>query len=305
MTNGVFAALEAGGTKMICALTDHQGKVLAQSQFPTSDPETVFNALAAFYNEQTALYGPIRGGGVASFGPLDLDPRSPGYGGLTMTPKPGWSSVAILDRFAALVAAPVRIDTDVNCAALAELCYGAGRGLDRICYVTVGTGIGVGVIDSKGGQATVSHPEMGHIRVPLAPGDEFAGACPSHGDCLEGLASGAAINARWARGAETLSPDHAAWDFEAHYIAALCINLTYVLRPQRIVIGGGVTGQPRLYPKIRADFERMAAGYALDRYSADSGNYICEPALTDPPPGLVGAIELARGTATMTPPAHG
>lgn len=298
-SSNLFAALEAGGTKMICAVADDDGAVLAQSQFPTSDPDTVFNTLAAFYREQAESLGPIRGGGIASFGPLDLDPHSAGYGRMTTTPKPGWASVDILGRFSAIVDAPVAIDTDVNAAALAELRYGAGRGLERICYVTVGTGIGVGLIDTRGRQATVSHPEVGHIRIPRAKGDDFAGHCPSHGDCLEGLASGPAIAARWGQAAETFPPDHPAWDFQAHYLAALCVNLTYIARPQRIVIGGGVLAQSALYPAIRSRFERLTANYALDRDSAATDSYICEPVLVDPSPGLVGAIKMAHDLARV------
>ncbi len=302
MGKQLFAALEAGGTKMICALADGEGGVLAQSRFPTSDPATVFGVLAAFYSERAAQHGPIRGAGIASFGPLDLDRGSPGFGRLTMTPKAGWSRVDMLGRVAAIVGAPAIIDTDVNCAARAELHHGAGRGLERICYVTIGTGIGVGLCDTKGQQTRVGHPEMGHIRVPRADGDGFAGICPSHGDCLEGLASGPAIAARWGCPAEELAAHHPAWDYEAQYIAALCVNLTYIARPQRIVIGGGVMGQATLYPAVRFWFERLSAGYALDRYSGAVGSYICQPVLSDPSPGLVGAIELAWDAARAVSP---
>jgi fructokinase len=243
---------------------------------------------------QIARLGPITAGAIASFGPLDLDRGSRQFGALTGTPKPGWTSFNVLGAFAEAIRAPAALDTDVNCAALAELRHGAGRGLDRLCYVTIGTGIGVGIVEQDRNNPGAAHPEAGHIRVPHAPDDYFAGICPAHTDCLEGLASGPAMAARWGKNAEHLPADHLAWAHEAHYIASLCVNLAYTVRPQRIVLGGGVMEQSSLIGAVRARFVAMAAGYALDRYSDDPGTYLCAPHLTDPSPGLVGAFELAR-----------
>ena len=297
MSKDLFAALEAGGTKMICAVANGDGDVLAQVRIATTTPDEVFDEIAAFYRAQRVEHGPIRTGGVASFGPLDLDPASASHGHLTGTPKSGWSSVDMLGRFSDIVDAPSRIDTDVNCAAMAEATHGAGRGLDRVCYMTVGTGIGVGMFERGALHKPTAHAEVGHIRVSRAAGDDFAGMCPSHQDCVEGLACGPAMKARWGRSAEDLPGDHPAWHFEAHYIAAICVNLTYIARPQRIVLGGGVLEHDALYAAVRRQFRTMAAGYALDRYSADIETFICPPGLQDPSPGLVGAIELARGLA--------
>lgn len=299
-TEDRFAAIEAGGTKIICAIASADGAVRAQTRLATGLPDESFAGMADFFSPQIARHGPIRAGGIGSFGPLDLDPASPGYGSLTTTPKPGWSAVNIRARFAQMIGAPATIDTDVNCAALAEARFGAARGLTRACYVTVGTGIGVGVVDQGRIYAATSHPEAGHMQIARAPGDDFPGICPSHGDCAEGLASGPAMKARWHHSAEDLPADHIAWTVQAHYIAALCLNLTYVLRPQRIVLGGGVMEHPALLGAVRTAFLRLAAGYALDRFSADASQYICAPQLRDPPPGLVGAIELARDVVIRT-----
>ncbi|TPG37989.1 ROK family protein [Sphingomonas koreensis] len=297
--NDLVAGIEAGGTKMLCAIAAGDGRVVTQQRIATAAPDETFAAIADFYRRECDRHGRVTAGGVASFGPLDLDRDSPHHGSLAATPKPGWSSIDIRGRIAAILDAPTVIDTDVNCAALAELKYGAGQRLDRLCYVTVGTGIGMGWIE--GGQLTLGmgHPEAGHIRVPRAPGDEgFSGICPYHGDCLEGLACGPAMAARWGTDAEALNDDHAGWRHQAHYIACLCIELMYTMRPQRIILGGGVMSRSSLYDRVRNRFAALANGYALDRWSIDPAAFICAPALSDPSPGLVGAIELARARAT-------
>ena len=305
MANDRFAAIEAGGTKILCALADRDRGVLAHARFATGDPESAFAAIAGFFDAQAARHGPVAAGGIASFGPLDLDRRSPGYGSLTTTPKPGWPSVNVLRRVTALLGAPVAIDTDVNCAGLAEARYGAGALLDRFCYVTVGTGIGVGLIEHGRPVAGGGHPEAGHSRVPRARGDEaFGGICPYHGDCLEGLACGPAMHRRWDSSAEHLAEDHSAWAFEAHYLACLCVNLMYTVRPQRIILGGGVMERRSLYDRVRAHFAELTAGYALDRWSADPARFIAAPELREPSPGLIGAIELARDAAGRAPDGH-
>ncbi len=294
MTILPIAGIEAGGTKILCAVATPEHKILAQTRVATGDAEATFAAMAAFFAEQRRHHGPVSAGGVASFGPLDLDRGSPRYGRLTTTPKPGWAGVDMLRRVAEMLDAPVEIDTDVNCAALAESRHGAGLGLDSLCYVTVGTGIGVGYIERGRINSEVGHLETGHTRVPRASDDDaFAGTCPYHGDCLEGLACGPAMNARWGVAAESLPDDHVGLDYQAHYIACLCVNLTYTLRPQRIVLGGGVMERESLYDDVRARFAALMAGYALDRWSAEPANYITSPTLREPSPGMVGALVLA------------
>ena len=210
-------------------------------------------------------------------------------------PSPAGRRSTCWERISNILDAPTEIDTDVNCAGLAEAKLGAGRGLERICYVTVGTGIGVGFIENGRPLGGVGHPEAGHMRIPRAIWDEgFAGICPYHGDCLEGLACGPAIQARWHQEAEQLGDSHVAWEFEAHYLGSLCVNLMYMLRPQRIILGGGVMGRTILYDRVRNQFRQMMAGYSLDRWSADADSFISAPALAEPSPGLVGAFELAR-----------
>ena len=262
MGDRLIAGIEAGGTKTICAVANGDGTILARCRVPTGSPDETFAEIGAFFEEQHALYGPVASGGIGSFGPLDLDPTSPGHGTLTTTPKPGWSGIDMAARISDILGAPVRIDTDVNCAGLAEGIYGAAQGLGRFCYVTVGTGIGVGVIDDGHPAGGVGHPEAGHMRVPRAAGDDaFAGSCPYHGDCVEGLASGPAIGARWRCDPQHLDDRHPGWGFEAHYIAALAVNLTYTLRPQRIVLGGGVMARVGLIDLVRSRFEHLMAGY--------------------------------------------
>lgn len=299
MSGDLFAGIEAGGTKILCAVAAGDGSILAEQRIPTAAPEETFAAVAAFYRAQRDRHGPLRAAGVASFGPLDLDPGSTGYGSLTTTPKSGWSGVAMLGRIADIVGAPTAIDTDVNCAGLAEARYGAGRSLDRICYVTVGTGIGMGHIEHGRPVAGVGHAEAGHMRVARAPGDAFAGTCPYHDDCLEGLACGPAMAARWGKSADLLGDDHIGWSFEAHYLACLCLNLTYILRPERIILGGGVMAHRSLHARVRERFAALAAGYSLDRCSADPEHFICPPIAEAPSAGLVGAIALARDLAAI------
>lgn len=297
MSQRYLAAIEAGGTKILCALADAAGRIGSATRIATTTPDETFGAMAAFFAGQPRDIH-IEGCGIASFGPLDLDPSSHRYGSLTTTPKAGWQGVAMLSRIREMLGVPTRIDTDVNCAALAEgLASGAAAGLDRFCYITVGTGIGVGIVDRGKTMSKVGHAEAGHIRVGTAPGDTFVGTCPSHGDCVEGLACGPALQRRWGRPAEELPASHVAWEHEAWYIAALCANLSYSLRPQRIVIGGGVMGNPALPGQIRRAFAAITAGYALDRWSADPENYIVPPSFTDPSSGLVGALLLAREAA--------
>ncbi len=301
MPTSLIAGIEAGGTKMLCAVARPDGRVVERARFDTVEPDATFAGIAAFFAGARDRVGPVAAGGIASFGPLDLDRASPTHGHLTGTPKPGWSGVDMLGRIAAMLDAPVAIDTDVNCAALAERRRGAARGLDRVCYVTVGTGIGVGIVSGTGlHDVGTGHPEAGHMRVARAPGDDFPGICPSHGDCVEGLACGPAMRMRWGVPAQDLPHGHVGWDHAAHYVAALCANLTYVVRPQRIVIGGGVLERPGLIDAVRRDYRRAMAGYALDRFCADADTFLVLPELRDPSAGLVGAFEIA-GRAGRVP----
>jgi fructokinase len=228
--------------------------------------------------------------GIASFGPLDLRSTSPTFGFITSTPKPGWQSTDIAGRLRAALNKPVAIDTDVNAAALAEGEYGAARGLRNFVYYTVGTGIGAGIVVDGRIVHGRSHPECGHIRIPRDPADAaFSGVCPYHADCLEGLASGPALQARVGEFAQTLPPDHSVWKLEARYLALAVVNTFYMLAPERIILGGGVMRQSALFPAIRNEVRKLFNGYVgVDQLD----DFVVPPALGNDA-GILGAILLA------------
>jgi len=285
-----YAGLEAGGTKFVCLIANGPEEIFAQARFPTGPPsETLPKVIEFFENHR-----PFAALGIAAFGPCDLDPRSPTYGYITSTPKPGWENVDLLGTLRRALAVPVGFDTDVNAAALGEWTWGAGKGMDSVVYVTVGTGIGGGAVLSGRVVHGLLHPEMGHIRVPRVPGDSFPGNCPYHGDCLQGLAAGPAMEARWGSKAEELPPGHPAWDLEASYLALAVNDLTCVLSPRRIILGGGIMNQRHLFLRIRREAQKLLNGYVrspliLERIE----DFIVPPALDDRSGGL-GAIALAK-----------
>lgn len=295
---GIFAGVEAGGTKFVCGIADGNGKVIETRRIDTRSPEETIRECQVFFTEMAAGYGKVLGVGIASFGPLDLDPHSRNYGQIVSTPKPLWSGINLKTIFAEVCQAPVAIDTDVNCAALAEGLHGAARDVETHCYITIGTGIGVGIVQNDTSMLKSGHAECGHMRIPRFSGDTFAGTCPYHGDCVEGMACGPAMAQRWNTSAEDLPDDHPAWDMEAHYIAALCNNLIYTVRPGKIVIGGGVMQRETLYARVRQKLASMLAGYALSSIELDVNDLIVAPGLVDTSPGLTGAFEMARNLAT-------
>lgn len=287
----LYGGIEAGGTKFVCAVGTGPGD-LTETRFPTTTPdETIGRALEFFrpYRGQlTAL-------GIASFGPVDLNPHSPTWGYITTTPKPGWRNADLVGPLRRTLNVPVGFDTDVNGAALGEFRWGAAQGLDTVIYLTIGTGIGGGAL--VGGQLVhgLVHPEMGHIPLKRDPQrDPFPGGCPFHGDCFEGLASGPALEKRWGTRAENLPPDHPAWALEAHYISLALASYVCILSPQRIILGGGVTAQPQMLPLIRSGLLQQLNGYVqnpaiLDRIDA----YVVSPGL-GPQSGVLGALALAE-----------
>jgi fructokinase len=237
--------------------------------------------------------------GIASFGPVDLRPDSPTFGHITSTPKPGWANVDIVGALRQSLGIPVGFDTDVNAAALAEWHWGAARGLDTFVYLTVGTGIGGGGLAGGRPMHGLVHPEMGHIRIPHdLSADPFAGICPFHGDCLEGLASGPAIKARWLQGAEDLPQDHPAWPLEATYMAHALATIVCLLSPQRIVMGGGVMSASQLLPMIRARLLELLNNYVrAPEITRDIDRYVVSPVLADRA-GVLGALALAESAAS-------
>lgn len=293
----LFGGVEAGGTKWLCVV-GRGDDVVAELRVPTTTPAATLDAVVRFFREQQSTHGPIAAFGIGSFGPLDLHPASPRFGHITATPKPGWADTDVVGAVRRAFGVPVAFDTDVNAAALGEWRYGAARGLDTFIYLTVGTGIGGGGLVGGRVMHGLVHPEMGHVRVPhdLAA-DPFPGACPFHGDCLEGLASGPAMTARWAVAPDALPPGHPAWALEARYLGLALHGFVCTLSPQRIVIGGGVLEQPRLLPLVREELGRLLNGYiqapelltGLDRY-------VVPPALGRRS-GVVGALVMAERIA--------
>ena len=284
------------GSAGACAGAGDDGELLDETSFPTTEPEqTIGQAVTYLQQHQGDGLAAI---GIGSFGPVDLTPGSPTYGHITTTPKPGWANVDIVGRVCRALDVPVGFDTDVNGAALGEYRWGAARGLDTFVYLTIGTGIGGGGMINGELIHGLIHPEMGHMRIPHdVERDPFAGWCPFHGDCLEGMAAGPAIEARWGRRGETLPLDHPAWELEAHYLALGVANLACVLSPQRVILGGGVMQQAHLFPLIRSEVQRLLNEYLkapeiLDRIE----EYIVPPGLGNRA-GIKGAIALGQQAA--------
>ncbi len=294
MTERLIGAIEAGGTKFVAALAREDGTLLAQARIPTETPASCFPALAAFFADAAAAHGPIAGFGVASFGPIDIDPASSVYGTFTTTPKPGWAGARFHDVLGQF-GAPIVVDTDVNGAALGEWAQGAGQGCTTLAYTTVGTGVGTGVLRNGQSLMGFSHFESGHIPVARDRAvDPFAGHCPFHGDCLEGLAAGPAIKDRWGMSLSELASPHDKIDLIAGYIAQLAVNLVLLHMPDRLIFGGGVMKAPGLIEALRRATEAKLAGY-IKAPQLDPGleRYIIGPGLGDQA-GITGAIALGR-----------
>jgi fructokinase len=288
----LVGGIEAGGTKFVCALGSGPGDIRAEARFGTTSPEETIDRAIAFFQQQET---PVVAVGIGSFGPIDPRPDSATFGYITATPKPGWKQVDFAGAVRQALDVPVAFDTDVNAAALAEFRWGAARGLDDFIYLTVGTGIGGGAMVNGRLLHGLLHPEMGHILLPRDPArDSFPGRCPFHGDCLEGLASGPALAARWGVPAETLPAGHPAWELEAHYLGVALANFICTLSPQRIILGGGVMAQPHLFELVRAEVQRLLNGYIqAPQILANIDSYIVPPALGSRA-GVLGAIALAR-----------
>jgi fructokinase len=285
-----YGGIEAGGTKWVCAIGTGPDDLQAVVTFPTTTPEETIARAADFF----AGNGPVAAVGIGSFGPIDLQRGSPTWGRITTTPKRGWGRTNIASALADALQLPVAVDTDVNAAALGEHRWGAGVGLDTFCYVTVGTGIGGGGMANGRLMHGLLHPEFGHMRIPHdRERDPFDGVCPYHGDCLEGLASGEAMRARWGSAGED-NVDDRAWQLEAEYLALGLVNAICTLSPQRIVLGGGVMKQPQLLSLVREQVSALLAGYISAReLDGDLTEYLVAPALGDRA-GVLGSLELAR-----------
>ncbi len=295
MKTPIYGGIEGGGTKFVCAVGSAEGESLAETRFPTTTPEETLNRAIAFFQEQTRLLGPLSGLGIACFGPLDPDIHSPTYGHILATPKAGWAGADVVGALRSALPVPIAFDTDVNGAALGEWRWGAAQGLSTFLYFTVGTGVGGGAMVEGKLLHGLIHPEMGHIPLPHDYAqDPFPGSCPFHGDCFEGLASGPAMEKRWGQRAETLPPDHPAWDLEAHYIARAMQGFICSFSPQRIILGGGVPQQPALLPLVRAKVLRYLNNYVNSGAILEHiDTYIVPPGL-GARAGVCGAFALAQ-----------
>jgi len=290
----LWGGIEAGGTKFVCAVGTGPDDLRAEVRFPTTAPEETIGRAIRFFHQQQQKET-LAAVGIASFGPVDPNPDSSTFGYITSTPKPGWAHTDFAGTVRRALGVPVGFDTDVNAAALGEHRWGAAQGLDTFVYLTIGTGIGGGGMVNGRLIHGLIHPEMGHVRIPHDRDiDPYTGSCPYHGDCLEGLASGPALEERWGQPPETLPADHPAWSLEAEYLALGLVNFICVLSPQRIIMGGGVIQQPCLLPLVRRRVRELLNGYLqvvsiLDRID----DYIVPPGLGSRS-GVLGAIALAQ-----------
>jgi fructokinase len=293
----LYGCVEAGGTKLIVGVLDEARAIVAETRIATTLPDETIGAAV----EWLRGHGPLAAIGIASFGPAGIDRAAPDWGRITSTPKPGWRDADVAGPFGRAFGVPVGFDTDVNGAALAEHRWGAGQGERVAVYVTIGTGIGGGAVVDGQVLRGRGHPEMGHIPVRRDPADgDFAGSCPFHGDCLEGLASGPAILARWGVPLSDLPEDHPGHALIAGYIAQLCVALEAMLSPGRILIGGGVAKTPGLLALVRAEAQQRAAGY----FPGFDPAAIVAPGLGERS-GLMGALALAEDALRRGLPSAG
>lgn len=291
----LYGGIEAGGTKFVCAVGTGPEDIRAEIRFPTEGPSETIGQAITFFEDQAKQHGGLAAVGISSFGPIDPNPVSPTFGYVTTTPKPGWAHADLVGPIRRVLGVPVGFDTDVNGAALGEWRWGAAQGLANFVYFTIGTGIGGGGMLNGRLMHGLIHPEMGHMQLPRDPErDPFAGSCPYHGDCFEGLASGPALGQRWGQPAEALPAEHPAWELEAHYIAVALHNVITVLSPERIILGGGVMEQAQLFPLVRQKVQTSLNGYIQsDTILSAMDSYIVPPKLGNQA-GVLGSIALAQ-----------
>lgn len=279
----LIGGMEAGGTKFVCAVGDESGEIFDKVSFPTRDPDETLADAKQFFDKHK-----IEALGVGSFGPIDLRKQSETFGQVLCTPKLKWRNYSLLSKLQDDYAVPVYLDTDVNAACLGEYKYGAGRDVNSCLYITVGTGIGAGLVQNGKIFQGENHSEMGHIFVQKRVDDLFIGSCPSHGSCIEGLASGPAIEQRYGKKGIDLVENEEVWELEAYYLAQAIVNYFAILSPEKIILGGGVMKQEKLYPMIREQFVKLINGYFEIGHIDD---LIVAPELEDEQ-GVKGAILL-------------
>lgn len=287
----LLGGIDAGGTTFKCGISDASGNLLEKHRVAVTSPDATLTACAEFFRAATGGRG-LDSLGIASFGPLEVAPASPDYGTILQTPKQGWTGTSLTAFFGHALGVHPVVDTDVNGALLAEMTKGAARGAGSAAYVTIGTGIGAGIYINGGFAGRPVHPEFGHIPLRRHAKDQaFAGICPFHGDCLEGLASVTAMRARWGEPGD-LPANHAGWAIIANYLAQACQVLTLTLRLEKIILGGGLMLAPHLLGRVRRAFDAQNAGY-LGKHSKPGAALIDSPGLGDDA-GLIGALLLAE-----------
>jgi len=265
----LYGALEAGGTKMVCAIGDENGKIMEQVSIPTVTPEETMPKIIDYFKDKE-----IKALGVGCFGPIDPDRNSKTYGYITSTPKPGWKNFDMVGTLKKALNVEIGFDLDVNGSLLGEITYGSSKGIKDAIYITIGTGVGAGIISEGNLVHGIMHPEAGHM--PMIPHirDKYAGKCPYHKNCLEGMAAGPAIEDRWGKKAKDLADNDEVWEIESYYIAQALTNLILTLMPKRIILGGGVMHQMQLFPLIRKKVIENLNGYIVRDELKDIDNYI-------------------------------
>lgn len=283
----MIGAVEAGGTKFVCGIGNESGEIFERISFPTEQPEKTLPQVVEYFKDKQ-----VEAIGIGSFGPINIDRSSAQYGYVTTTPKPGWANYPLLPELKKVLNVPFGWDTDVNAAALGEATWGAAKGLESCLYYTIGTGVGVGVYAEGKLVHGLVHPEGGHVLTRRHPDDTYAGKCPYHGDCLEGMAAGPALEARWKVKGSELSSDHPAWEMEAFYIGQAVASAILLLSPHKVILGGGVMHQLQLFPLIREQVRNNLKGYVSAAELMDRiDSYIVPPGLGDNA-GLSGSIAL-------------
>lgn len=281
----MLGAIEAGGTKFVLAVSDDEFNIIERQSIPTTTPEETFEKVFEFFDQYD-----VSAIGIGSFGPIDVNIKSETYGYITSTPKTAWEHTDFIGVMKERYSVPMGWTTDVNAAALGELTYGAAKGKESCLYLTVGTGVGGGAVIKGEPLEGFGHPEMGHILVRKHPEDHFEGLCPYHGDCLEGLAAGPALEKRYGKKAQELTNNEQVWEIEAHYLAQALMSYTLTLSPEKIILGGGVMKQAQLFPLIRDKFIRLMNDYVQ---TPDMEEFIVSPQLKDDA-GITGCLILAQ-----------
>ena len=283
-----LGALEAGGTKMVCAVGNERGEIFEQISIPTQTPEITVPKMMEYFKEKG-----VDALGIGCFGPIDPDKSSETYGRITSTPKLAWAGYDIVGAFERELGCPVGFDTDVNGSVLGEVTFGQAKGKSCVIYVTIGTGVGVGVYIEGKLLHGMLHPEAGHVLIQKRASDAYEGKCPYHKTCLEGLAAGPAIEGRWGKKAVELKDNKEVWDLEAYYIAQALAGYILLVSPQMIILGGGVMHQEQLFPMIRTYVKEMLNGYLQTKELEAMEDYIVSASLHDDQ-GIMGCLELAR-----------